>query len=78
MFYEEIRAKQDLSYISTCSLSILYNHNFILMATSLGTNDVVVTRVRCINRNQNNLLLLENNMSKEPQARNVLKEENKT
>ena len=25
MFYEEVRTKQDLSYISICSLSILYN-----------------------------------------------------
>ena len=25
MFYEEIRTKQDLSYMSLCSLSILYN-----------------------------------------------------
>ena len=45
MFYEEIRTKQDLSYISICSLSILYNSKFILMATSLGTNAVIVTRV---------------------------------
>ena len=48
MFYEEIRIKQDLSYISICSLSILYNSKFILMATSLGTNAVIVTRVHCI------------------------------
>ena len=48
MFYEEIRTKQDLSYISICSLSILYNSKFILMATSLGTNSAVVTRVHCI------------------------------
>ena len=47
MFYEEIRTKQDLSYISICSLSILYNSKFVLMATSLGTNAVVVTRVHC-------------------------------
>ena len=40
MFYEEIRTKQDLSYISICSLNILYNSKFILMATSLGTNAV--------------------------------------
>ena len=45
MFYEEIRRKQDLPYISICSLSILYSSKFILMATSLGTNAVVVTRV---------------------------------
>ena len=49
MFYEEIRIKQGLSYeyISFCPLRILYNSKFILMATSLGTNDVVVTRVYC-------------------------------
>ena len=45
MFYEEIRTKQDLSDISICSLSILYNLKFILMATSLGTNTVFVTRI---------------------------------
>ena len=44
MFYEEIRIKQGLSYIS---LRILYNTKFILMATFLGTNAVVVTRVHC-------------------------------
>ena len=50
MFNAEIRRKkkQDLSYISICSLSILYNGKFILMATSLGTNVVVVTRVHCM------------------------------
>ena len=45
MFFQEIRAEQDLSYTSICPLSILYNSKFILMATFLGTNDVVVTRV---------------------------------
>ena len=48
MFYEEIRIKQGFSYISFCLLRILYNSEFILMATSLGTNAVVVTRVHCI------------------------------
>ena len=48
MFCEEIRPKQDLSYLSICSLSILYNSKFILMAMSLGTNAVVVTKVHCI------------------------------
>ena len=43
MLYEEIRTKQNLSYIALCSLSILYNSKFIL--SSLGTNVVVVTRV---------------------------------
>ena len=47
MLYEEIRTKQDLSYISICSLSILYNSKFILMTTSLGPNAVVVMRVHC-------------------------------
>ena len=50
MFYEEIRTKQGLSYIPICSLSSLYNSKFILMAMSLGTNAVVVTRVHCIAR----------------------------
>ena len=48
MFYRETRTRQDLSYIAICTLSILYNSKFILMATSLGTNAVVVTRVHCI------------------------------
>ena len=48
MFYGEIRIKQGLSYISFCPLRILYNSKVILMATSLGTNDVVVTRVYCM------------------------------
>ena len=34
-----------------CSLSILYNSIFILMATSLGTNAVIVMRVHCISHN---------------------------
>ena len=45
MFCEEVRTKQELSYISICSLSILYNSKFIIMATALGTNAVAVTRV---------------------------------
>ena len=48
MFYEEVRTTQDLSYISICSLSILYNCKFVLMSMSLGTNAIVVTRVHCI------------------------------
>ena len=48
VFYGYIRTKQDLFYISICSLSILYNSKFILMATSLGTNDVVVMKVHCM------------------------------
>ena len=47
MFYEEI-IKQGLSYILFCPLRILYNSKFITMATFLGTNAVVVTRVHCI------------------------------
>ena len=42
MFYEEIRTKQGLSYISVCKSSILYNRQFSLMATSFGTNAAVV------------------------------------
>ena len=48
MFYGEIRIKQGISYISFCPLRILYNSKFIIMATFLGTNVVVVTRVHCI------------------------------
>ena len=40
--------KQCLSYLSFCPLGILYNSKLILMATSLGTIAVVVTRVHCI------------------------------
>ena len=49
-FNEEIRLQQGLSYILLCihPLRILYNSKFILMATSLGTNTVVVTRIHCI------------------------------
>ena len=47
MFYEEIRIKQGLSYISFCPLRILYNSKFIIMATSLGTNAVVIMGVHC-------------------------------
>ena len=48
MFYQEIRIKQGLSNMSFCPLRILYNSQFIIMATSSGTNAVVVTRVHCI------------------------------
>ena len=48
MFYEEIRIKQILPYISFCLLRILYKRKIVLMATSVGTNAVVVTRVHCI------------------------------
>ena len=49
MFYEEIRIKQGLSFKTICPLRILYNREFILMATALGTNAVVVVvmRVSC-------------------------------
>ena len=43
MFYEEIRIKQGFSNISFCPLRILYNSKFIIMATPLGTNAVVIT-----------------------------------
>ena len=45
MYYEEMRTKHDLIYIN---LLIKYNSKFILLATSLGPNAVVVTRVDCI------------------------------
>ena len=45
---EEINTKHDLSYISICSFSILHNSKFVLMAVSLGTNGIVVTRVHYI------------------------------
>ena len=48
MFYEEIKIKQGPSYISFCPLRILYNSKFILMATSLGTNAIVIKRDHCI------------------------------
>ena len=48
MFCGEIRTIQDLSYISFCSVRILYNSKFILMATSLGTNAMIVAKVHCI------------------------------
>ena len=50
MLYEEIRIKQGLFYILFCPLRILYNSKFIIMATFLGTNAVVVTRVHCISK----------------------------
>ena len=61
MFYEEIRIKQGLSYISFCPLRILYNSEFILMATSLGTNAVVVTRVHCKKSTMANFMKLDMN-----------------
>ena len=45
MYYEKIRINHGLSYISCCPLRILYNSKFIIMATFLRTNAVVVTRV---------------------------------
>ena len=47
MFCEEIRIKKGIFYISLCPLRILYNSKFMLMATSLVTNAVIVTRVHC-------------------------------
>ena len=47
MFYKEIRIIQGFSYVSFCPLRILDNNKFIIMATFLGTNAVVVTRVHC-------------------------------
>ena len=48
MFFEEIRIKQGLSYISFCPLRIIYKSKFILMATSLVLITVVLTKVHCI------------------------------
>ena len=48
MFCEEIRIKPGISHISFCPFRILYKSKFIIMATSFGTNAVVVTRVHCI------------------------------
>ena len=45
IFYKKIRTKQDLPYLSICSLSIQQIHFHV---TSLGTNAVVITRVHCI------------------------------
>ena len=42
MFYEEIRIKQGIFYLSFCPLRILYNSKFILMAISLETNYMVM------------------------------------
>ena len=46
-FYGVIRIKRGLSYISLCPFRILCNSKFILMARSLETNAVVVTRGHC-------------------------------
>ena len=48
------------------SLRILYNCKFILMATSLGTNDVVLTRVTVIYRQDDNGITMhwEKNLNK--------------
>ena len=53
MFNEEVSIKHGLSYISFCPLWILYNSKFIITATCLGTNAVVVTRVQCISLPEN-------------------------
>ena len=47
MFYEEVRIKQGLSNISFSPLRILYNSKFIIMATSFGSNAVVLMRGHC-------------------------------
>ena len=53
MFYKEIGMKQGLSYLVFCPLRTLYNRKFILTATSLGANVVVVMRVHCTNIEKN-------------------------
>ena len=65
MCYHEIRIKQDLSYISICSLSILYNSKFILKTPSLEANADVVTRVHCISKGNNFFSFRENLFSEE-------------
>ena len=50
MFYEVLRTKQEPSYILICSLSTQYDSKLILMATSLGTNAVVVMNIHCLLR----------------------------
>ena len=61
MFYEEITTKQNISYVSIGSLSILYNSKFILLTSSLGANAVVVTRVHCISHSSSEALLMSTN-----------------
>ena len=58
MFYEEIRMKQGLLFILFCPIRILYNSIFILMATALGTNAVVVMRVHCSKQEVTNVISL--------------------
>ena len=50
LIYEGIRIKQDISNKTFCSLNILYNNEFILVATSLGISAVYVTRAHCSSR----------------------------
>ena len=58
IFYGEL--KQGLSNIPFCSLRILYNSKFILMATSLEANSFVVKRVHCISPSENMSLHAQN------------------
>ena len=53
MFFEEIRIKQGLSYMLFCPLRMLYNSKYILMATSLGTNAVVITKTYLFKHTEN-------------------------
>ena len=57
MFYAEIRIKQGIFNIQFYPLWILYSSKFITMATYLGTNAVVVTRVHCITTNNSGMNL---------------------
>ena len=50
MFCEEITIKPGICCVTFCSFRLVYNSKFILMAISLGTNAVVVMRVRCVYR----------------------------
>ena len=61
-FYEEIKIKYGICCISLCSLRILYNSKFILMAISSGTNAVVVTRFHCITQFYSNSYVFTNSV----------------
>ena len=50
--------KQGLLFILFCPIRILYNSIFILMATALGTNAVVVMRVHCSKQEVTNVISL--------------------
>ena len=49
MFYDEMRIKQGLSYISFCPLRSHYNSKVILLQHLWEQNAIVVTSVQCSN-----------------------------